>query len=258
MGFIKKSFFYKIPRRIYHFITNFITYIHFIADFLNFKKSHKITGKRFLLRWKDRYPCLRDRTSTLSFDTHYIYHTAWAARVLAKEKPAMHYDISSSLMFVAIASAIVPIKYFDYRPAEINLSGLTSGKADLLQLPFENLSISSLSCMHVIEHVGLGRYGEEIKPDGDLTAISELKRVISHNGIILFVVPIAGKPKIMFNAHRIYSYDQIISYFNNFELVEFSLIPDDADKRGMIENAGKEDADKQEYGCGCFYFRKIK
>ena len=85
------------------------------------------------------------------------------------------------------------------------------GSADLTQLHFESESIESLSCLHTVEHIGLGRYGDPIDYDGDLKAIRELKRVVVKGGSILFVVPV-GKPKIIFNAHRIYSYEQIINY----------------------------------------------
>ena len=109
--------------------------------------------------------------------------------------------------------------------------------------------------MHVVEHVGLGRYGDPIDPEGDLKAIAELIRVLAKGGNLLFVVPI-GKPKLMFNAHRIYSYSQIVSYFEELELVEFSLIPDSIETGGFIHNATQEMADSQIYGCGCFWFRK--
>ena len=79
---------------------------------------------------------------------------------------------------------------------------MSSGYADLANLPFEINSVQSLSCMHTVEHVGLGRYGDPIDPDGDLKAIKEIKRVLAVNGNLLFVVPI-GKPKIVYNAHRI-------------------------------------------------------
>ena len=106
--------------------------------------------------------------------------------------------------------------------------------------------------MHTVEHVGLGRYGDTIDPDGDLKAIGELRRVLSPSGSLLFVVPV-GKPSIEFNAHRIYSYDQILSYFSDLELLEFALIPD---KGGLFVNASKEMANSQDYGCGCFWFKK--
>jgi hypothetical protein len=112
--------------------------------------------------------------------------------------------------------------------------------------------------MHVVEHVGLGRYGDQLDPDGDLKAIAELKRVLAVNGNLLFVLPIGGTPRIMFNAHRIYSYSQISKLFFDFEMVEFALVPDDPKDGGLIMNASKEMTDAQSYGCGCFWFRKLK
>ncbi len=129
------------------------------------------------------------------------------------------------------------------------------GKEDICNLSFEKNSISCLSCMHVIEHIGLGRYGDKLDYDGDLYAIRELKRVIKSGGNLLIAVPV-GQPKIRFNAHRIYSYDQIISYFEELKLKEFTLIPDNANETGMIINAEKNLADAQDYGCGCFWFQK--
>jgi len=222
-------------------------------EFLNFKRLAALQGNRFSLFWKDRYPCLKDKMKTTDFDHHYVYHTAWAARILAYNKPKMHIDISSSLYFNAIVSAFIPIKFYDYRPAKLHLNGLTTEEADICTLPFLNQSVQSLSCMHVVEHIGLGRYGDPLDPDGDLKAISELKRVLAIGGSLLFAVPI-GKPKIMFNAHRIYSFDQIVSYFKGFDLIEFALIPDNPKEGGLISHATKKIADEQNYGCGCFWF----
>lgn len=233
-------------------IKYFIAYISFIKDYLRFKKND---DGRFNVCWKNRKLLLFDTTSKTFFDTHYIYHPAWAARILAKTKPEKHIDISSSLSFCSIVSAFVPIDFYDYRPADLKLSNLNSKKADLLNLPFSNESINSLSCMHTVEHIGLGRYGDPIDPDGDIKAINELKRVLAKDGNLLFVVPI-GKPKIQFNAHRIYSYTQIIDYFKNLKLVEFSLIPDNAKEIGIINNATQKQSDEQNYGCGCFWFVK--
>lgn len=193
-----------------------------------------------------------EASETTDFDRHYVYHTAWAARVLARTRPQKHIDIASSLYFSSIASAFVPIEFYDIRPANLTLSNLTTGKADILHLPFANFSLPSLSCMHTVEHVGLGRYGDPMDPDGDLKAIRELIRVLAPGGNLLFVVPM-GRPSIVFNAHRIYSYDQILSYFDELTLKEFFLIPDRGDP---VINAPKTLSDSQSYGCGCFWFRK--
>ena len=249
----------------------FLPWLTFFRDFTTFRTLLSQTKPRFSLRWKDRSPCLHENTTKTKFDGTYIYHTAWAARVLAKTKPDHHVDISSALFFSTLVSAFVPVKFYDYRPAHITLSQLTSQHADLLALPFADGEVTSLSCMHVVEHIGLGRYGDPIDPQGDLKAIAELKRVLAPGGVLLFVSPI-GQPKIMFNAHRIYSYQQILEYFHGLRLREFSLLPDkdyyrrtdprnatvntDAQAYGLIANATQEMADAQTLGCGCFWFEK--
>lgn len=227
----------------------------FKTDFHRFASLTANTKQRFALLWKDRYPCIDDKTSTTGFDRHYIYHCSWAARILALTKPQFHVDISSSLYFSSIVSGFVPVRFYDYRAADLKLSDLSSKAADLLALPFEDKSIKSLSCMHVVEHVGLGRYGDSLDPDGDLKAIAELKRVLCVGGSLLFVVPV-GRPKIMFNAHRIYCYRQIMTYFSELQLQEFALVPDNPKDGGLIRNATEEMSNEQTYACGCFWFKK--
>lgn len=228
---------------------------NFKRQFDVFREQSAAAGNRFTVSWEDRYPCLNDNTPDTGFDRHYIYHCAWAARVLASTRPPCHTDISSSLYFCAIASAFVPMRFYDYRPAPLHLSNLSSNAADLGALPFENESIESLSCMHVVEHVGLGRYGDPLDPDGDLKAIAELRRVLAPGGSLLFVVPL-GKPRIMFNAHRIYSYAQIMEYFAELQLEQFALIPDDAEGGGLVLDACEELVNRQTYGCGCFWLKR--
>jgi len=221
----------------------------YISEFVRYRR---VKDNRFAVKWSEMYPCLDDRISTTPFDQHYIYHPAWAARILATNKPEYHVDISSILSFSTIVSAFIPVKFYDYRPAEISLSGLGSESADLLALPFADGSIPSLSCMHTVEHIGLGRYGDPIDPGGDIKATRELIRVLKTGGDLLFVTPV-GKPKIAFNAHRVYSHLQIMEYFSTLNLMEFSMIPDSG---GLIINADPEMVPLQEYACGCYWFRK--
>jgi len=80
------------------------------------------------------------------------------------------------------------VEFYDFRPAKLTLSNLKCGQANLLKLPFENSSIESLSCMHVVEHVGLEKYGDTFNPEGNLKAIAGLKRVLAVGERLLFVV----------------------------------------------------------------------
>jgi hypothetical protein len=211
-------------------------------------------NKRLSLRKEDLFPCLNDATETTGYDHHYINHPAWAARIIRKYGPEKHVDISSTLAFCSMLSAFIPTEFYDFRPADLMLSGLTCGQADLTNLFFESGSVESLSCMHTIEHVGLGRYGDPIDPEGDIKAIGELKRVIALNGSLLIVTPV-GKPRIQYNAHRIYSFEMIREYFREFELLDFSVILDNGQ---FINDADPGLVAKQAYGCGCFWFKKSK
>ena len=235
-----------------------------IGDYIRFKKAidRETSGgdgstgvERFPLSLTNAYPQIKDKTMTTGFDRHYVYHTAWALRKVKEINPKKHIDISSSLYFCTHISAFYPTEFYDYRPAVLNLDNLQSKKADLMALPFADNSVASISCMHTIEHIGLGRYGDPIDPDGDVKAIRELIRVTAPGGSFLFVVPI-GKPLIEFNAHRIYSYDQVIALMTGMQLQEFSLIPEHESDGGLIIHATKEMADREHYGCGCFWFIK--
>jgi SAM-dependent methyltransferase len=250
--FLQRS---RIIRLGYDLIRYLAGFPGFAADFRKFAALYGQSKKRFPLRWRDREPCLNDRTATTGFDRHYIYQTAWAARILAETRPALHLDISSQLQFCTLVSAFVPVKFYDFRPADLRLSNLTSESADLMSLPFADGSVESLSCMHVVEHIGLGRYGDPIYPDGDLKAMAELLRVLAPGGDLLFVVPV-GQPRIVFNAHRIYSCGQVLECFSGLDLIEFALVPDSAADGGLIRNAPLDLGNCQEYGCGCFLFRK--
>jgi SAM-dependent methyltransferase len=223
-----------------------------LKDWWSFRKKH--AHKRFSLKLRDMYPIVFEKTKTTGFDRHYVYHTSWAARKVREINPEFHTDISSSLYFSGIVSAFVPVKFYDYRPADLVLSGFESHAADLMSLPFPTGSVKSISCLHVIEHIGLGRYGDPIDPEGDLKAIEELKRVVAPGGSLLFVTPIGKNAKIEFNAHRIYTLAQIKEYFADMEMKECTLIPEN--KGTMIVNARETDVEKENYACGCFHFIK--
>jgi SAM-dependent methyltransferase len=150
----------------------------------------------------------------------------------------------------------VPVDYYDYRQVPLALSGLTPRAADLTRLPFPDRSLRSLSCMHAVEHVGLGRYGDPLDPVGDLAAMRELERVLAPGGSLLFVVPV-GRARVCYNAHRIYGFDQVVEGFRELRLRQFALIPDGAERgAGLLLDAPPELVAQQSYACGCFWLER--
>ena len=249
-----KNYFIQLAKDILiRFPRNVGRLFEFVGEYNRFKK---LSDNRFSVSLPDVYPCLADKTKTTPFDQHYVYHPAWAARKVKAINPEKHIDISSTLYFCSLLSTFIPVEFYDYRPAKLTLDNLESREGDLLNLPFETNSVHSISCMHTIEHVGLGRYGDPIDYDGDLKAIKELKRVTAVGGNILFVVPLGASPRIFFNAHRIYTKDQVVDLFSDFKLQEFALIPEDENDGGLVVDPDPDLLRRQVYGCGCFWFVK--
>jgi SAM-dependent methyltransferase len=239
--------------KLFYLINNFTKLPRFLIDFFKIKRESTQWDCHLI----DLLPFLADNTNTMDFDAHYVYHTGWAARVLVESTPTEHVDISSSIMFCSIASAFLPIRHFDFRAPNLNISGLECGHQDLSKLTFSDNSIDSLSCMHVIEHIGMGRYGDPINAVGDEVASRELVRVLSPGGRLLIVVPVAERARIRFNGHRIYNYQKVIQLFYDLELIEFSFL-NDVNLNKFTRFASFKDITGSNYGCGCFVFRKHK
>jgi hypothetical protein len=204
------------------------------------------------LKAANAYPQLHDRTGITRVDAHYFYTNGWAMRRILANRPAHHTDIGSQTMFVNLLSAVFPVTFVDYRPLEAHMDGLTNRSGDILNLPFTDGSVESLSCLHVAEHIGLGRYGDQLNPRGTYQAALELKRVLARDGNLYFALPV-GKPVVCFNAHRIHAPETIIEYFSELELVEFSGLHDDG---RFVVCAALDEFIESEYACGMFWFRK--
>ena len=191
------------------------------------------------------YPCLNDDAGH-EYDQHYIYHVAWAIRKIKEINPKSHIDIGSSLHLSTCAAALVPTTFLDFRKPDIDVSNLQVGQFDLTDWTF--MQGESISCCHVVEHIGLGRYGDKLDNEGDLKAIANLRRMATKH--LLFVVPV-GKPVVAFNAHRIYSPVYIRNFFPEYDC-EFYLIPNN----GVNPHIAKIVELDIPYGCGCFHFTK--
>lgn len=205
---------------------------------------------------KDWYICLDDRHAAAGIARgHYFLQDLWAAqRVFAFESPD-HVDVGSTVGgFVAHVAAFRPVRYLDIRPLECNVPNLSFVSGSIVDLPFPDQTIRSLSSLHVIEHIGLGRYGDPVNPNGWREALRELGRVLAPGGQLLIGTP-CGRPRVQFNAHRVFDPRQIIGELRDLTFQEFSLIPSD-DATEWIENCSPEIDPEITYGCGLFRFTR--
>lgn len=174
------------------------------------------------------FPCLEDKTYSTPFDKSYYYQDAWASRKIFQRRPESVLNIGSTVLSSGIISQFVPTTFVDIRPVQVNLPGLTVVDGSILDLPFEDYSQNFITSLCVMEHIGLGRYGDPIMPDGARRACAEINRVLTPGGEIVLSVPV-GVPCIAYNAHRIFSKEQFLSYFPGYTVLdEVFLTPEPA------------------------------
>ena len=223
-------------------------YIKYLRDWKKYSRMKYAEE----LSLRNSIPSLFDDLVKTPFDPHYFYQDIWAFKRVFELGSDSHVDVGSNVKFIGFSTIIKKVTFIDIRPLIANLDNLKSIKGSILSIPFEDNSINSISCLHVAEHIGLGRYGDKLDPLGTKKAAKELVRVLAKNGNLLFSLPI-GKPRLCFNSHRIHSTDQILEYFSDLELVELSGVDDSG---RYIQNINKNILDSCSYGCGFFWFTK--
>lgn len=234
--------------RIHHTPKIIKTLVKFIVAYRKYKQLPEAEN----LKLTNIFPYISDDVSTTPFDAHYFYQGVWAFEKIMKSNVEHHIDVGSEVGWAGLLSTITKVTFLDIRPFKTQLKNLTVKKGDILDMPYDNNSIDSLSCLHVLEHVGLGRYGGKLNPAGSKESCKELQRILSVNGNLYVSVPV-GREITYFNACRVHSPETIIKYFNNLKLLELSGITDSG---LFIRNINADILRSSGYACGLFWFTK--
>jgi SAM-dependent methyltransferase len=201
------------------------------------------------------HPCFGDRfAESGSARGHYFHQDLLIARRIHLNNPNVHVDVGSRVDgFVAHVASFRPINVIDIRPLSGNIPNVTFIQADLtldIQKDLVNYA-DSISCLHALEHFGLGRYGDPINYDGYVLALTNLCRILKHNGKLYVSVPI-GPQRIEFNAHRVFSVNYLLALFEGkYHIDQFSYVDD---RGGLHEDiALNVDQCMEDFGCtyGC-------
>ena len=148
--------------------------------------------------------------------------------------------------FIGNLAVFREVEVIDIRPQSTAVRHVTFHQLDLMaELPAEwTACTDSLSCLHSIEHFGLGRYGDRIDPAGHLKGIERLMAMVAPGGTFYLSTQI-GEERIEFNAHRVFAPSTMLSWFAaGWDIVRCAVI-DDACK----VTEGNEPAVLTDAGC---------
>lgn len=226
-------------------------YTAFVGDWLRFKK---LGGSAAVL---DFYPCLHDRTAATGIDSHYFHQAIWGFKKIQSASPASHVDVGSDVRWVGMVTCITHVSFIDIRPLRIELDNYEGKAGSIVALPYPDDSLLSLSSLHVIEHIGLGRYGDPLDPDGSRKAAFELMRVLAAGGKLYLSTPI-GQPRVQFNGQRIFSVAEVLTFFSGLVLEELSIVDTYGKFQERVNPEQIELGQGQglDYGLGMFVFSK--
>ena len=228
--------------------------VPFLLDLMRYRRLEHEAASSLRLRFRNLYPQLNDRFAGAGLASgHYFHQDVWAARRVFDAAPSEHVDVGSRVDgFVAHLLSFRAVTVMDLRPLDGGDSRLRFLQADIRSLPQPDRSVESLSCLHAIEHVGLGRYGDGIDPQGHISAMRELQRVVADGGRLYLSTPI-GRERLEFNAHRILTPKTILKAFDELALLEFSAVDDDG---RLVEHAEVSEFEEATYACGLFLFER--
>lgn len=224
----------------------------YVRDLRNFKAGFSGT-----LRLK---PCLHDRYEEGgSTKSEYFWQDLLVARMIFQAAPIKHIDVGSRVDgFVAHVASFREIEVLDVRPISTTIPGIVFRTADLMALTSEQEeSCDSLSCLHALEHFGLGRYGDPINPLGWHAGLANMARLLQKGGVLYLSVPI-GQERVEFNANWVFEPSSILvaAKKSGLELVSLKVIARDVrdvepTKESLDALAGLA------YALGIFTFKKF-
>jgi hypothetical protein len=207
-------------------------------------------------------PCLNDwYEEGGATKLEYFWQDLLVARRIFAAKPQRHVDVGSLVGgFVAHVASFREIEVFDVRPISAQIPGVMFKQADLMQ-PVAGLAgyCDSLSCLHALEHFGLGRYGDPIDPAGFERGFANMAALLKQDGVFYLSVPI-GIDRVEFNANRVFDPRAILGLAAKHALRLTQLTAVHAG--GRIEPVAADEAQLsrlagQRYALGIFEFRKL-
>jgi hypothetical protein len=222
--------------------------IKYLRDYLKFSKLSKID----LI-----FPILGEhKEKSSAVIKHYFNQDLLVASYIYKNNPKKHVDVGSRIDgFVAHVATFRKIEVFDIRDNNFQFKNIRFKRKDISKIDKSLINYcDSLSCLHTLEHFGLGRYGDQLDPNGHIKGFKNLVKILKTGGTLYISFPISDKNVIYFNSERSFNPKEILKWSNELRLVKFDFI-DDYEKIFLDVDLNKFHR-KISYGCGIYTFKK--
>lgn len=193
---------------------------------------------------------------------HYFHQDLLVASFVHQHNPARHIDIGSRIDgFVAHVAAFRKIEVMDIRRLDnTGHENISFVKADLMDdSGLQDGTTDSISCLHAIEHFGLGRYGDSLDPRGHIKGFSNILRMLKVGGMLYISFPIENQNVVRFNAYRAFHPNDIFSWLRDpgsLSLERFDYV-DGAGNLHQRVDVKYTSFDASD-GCGIYTFKKIR
>lgn len=155
--------------------------------------------------------------------------------------------------FQVTAIDLTPVQWFYVNPS------LTFLQKDIFELSLDPSSLDLVINCSSVEHVGLGRYGDSVDPDGDLKAMKVLHKFLKPGGTMLLTAPIGQDATISWR-HRVYGPERLKRLLEGFLVEAKEYWVKDENNRWVLaeeSEALKRKGDESVYGLGCFVLKVV-
>lgn len=189
--------------------------------------------------------------------SQYFHQDLLIANYVFKANPRKHVDVASRIDgFVAHVASFRKIEVLDIRPLTSEHENIEFKRHDFMD-NINSIKTDSLSCLHSLEHFGLGRYSDPIDINGFEQGVSNLINCLEPGGTLYISFGISKEDQVHFNAHRVFhplTVMKLECVVKNLELVNFDYLDDDCN---LYKNSDINDCiGKINSGLGIYTFAK--